>query len=223
MDVIMCRKNLLRSVMLGISLFLLGIAFFGPFLNVQPPLLELEKVFYNPQNGEIVEYYLSKDNFKKFLEEPTMKTFLEEYDHFCVYKKAKQQGEYVELLDDAGNVMGEAPSGYYRIGAWPVYTEFIDFMNDDQNFESILKDNTDGMQTLLNYTILQYSWYESQEDYIPPGTGPQMCIWIHTKEGDYFLENDVYHGDPFSTDFDYIFYDLEQYQAIFKQRSSTGY
>lgn len=220
----MSKKLFLRFAMLGICLLLLSSAFFGPSFDIQLSPVESETVFYEPKDGEIVGYYLSKNDFEQFLEKPTMEILLKRYDHFWVYRKAEEREGYIQLLDDTGNLKGEKASGYYRMGAWPVYTEFIDFINNSQNLERILKDNTDSTQTLLNYIILQYSWYEPQEGvYIPPGTGPQMCIWLHTKEGDYFLENDVYHGDPFSTDFDYVFYGLKQYQAIFKQRSSTGY
>lgn len=224
----MSKKYFGRTIAIAILVFLFYSTFFCPFAGTMQDQSAGEeekqrKAYYELQIGEIAEYCLGKENFQRFLQNPTMDVFLEEYNDCIVYRKSAVQENYIEVLNDDGSVFEEVQGGQYRIGAWPIYTEFIDFMNERNNFEQALQKNGIEEQ-LLNYTILSYDWYEPQEGvYIPPGTGPQMCIWLHTKEGDYFLENDVYHGDPFSTDFDYVFYGLKQYQAIFKQRSSTGY
>lgn len=181
---------------------------------------------FRPKMGEVIASYLSKENFQKFLKEPSTKKFTE----FTIFEKSgyidisrdtsippkikteggiKQKGV---LLDGTTIKEETARSGLFRVGAWPIYTEFIDFMSDPENFRKILSEH--GIdEKMLSYMMIEYDYLEFKEgELIPPGTEPRMCIWIHTDAGDYFLEDNPYLAeDALDTNFTYDFYDLVGY------------
>lgn len=166
------------------------------------------EIDYQPKGGDVIAYTLSKKDFQEFLRKPSM----DASSGFAVYRKSMDREGYieVEIFNVNGNAKYEAVSGYLRIGSWPVYTEFIDFMDDVDNFKQILSKR--GIyEEILSYVIIEHITYEAKEnELIPPGTYPTMCIWIHTDAGDYFLEHKA-NGDILDTDFTYDFYDLIGY------------
>jgi len=52
------------------------------------------------------------------------------------------------------------------------------------------------------------------------GVYPQMCIWIQTDDGDYFLEDKNLSGNPHDTNFldNYVFHDLASYWHKYGRR-----
>jgi hypothetical protein len=68
-------------------------------------------------------------------------------------------------------------------------------------------------EEILSYvTIAHYYLDYNEGELADPGTGPKMCIWIHTDTGDYFLEDNPYLAeDPLDTNFTYDFYNLARY------------
>ena len=163
---------------------------------------------YKPKTGEIVTYKLNKKHFQEFLLQPSQEILYKNCDGFSVYKKSTYAEGYV-----LENWVDEKPSGYFRIGSYPVYTEFIDFINDIDNFKQILSDREID-ETLLSCIIIEHVYREFKEDELPPpGSAPQMCIWLHTDKNDYFLEDNPYlYDDPNEPNFLYYdFYNLVEY------------
>ena len=171
-------------------------------------------IHYQPEAGDVVTYTLSQKAFQEFLLQPSMDILSEKCDNLSVYKKDAIIDGYVQLemfKSDGYYTDGEL-SGYFRIGNWPVYLEFIDFMNNKDNFKQILLEY-DINDELLSCVIIAHRNYNVKNgEPIPPGTAPIMCIWLHTNSGDYFLENNPYlYSDPRDTHFLYDFYNLKDY------------
>ena len=168
------------------------------------------KINYQPKEGDVIAYTIRKKEFQEFLVEPLIDTL----PGFAVYKKSTSRDGYIEVKGFSANGITnyENVSGYLRIGSWPIYTEFIDFMNNPENFKQILLEHG-IVEEILYYVILEHYYLEFKEDeVVPPGTGPTMCIWIHTNTGDYFLEHNAYlYEDPSETEFRYDFYNLAGY------------
>ena len=170
-------------------------------------------VYYEPQKGDIVAYGLNKEAFQKFLRNPSTEAFV----GFWVYRKSLLKEGYIEAegFSVDGTTKLEAKSGVFRVGDWPVHTEFIDFMNNSDNFKQIL--TKQGIEEkIVSYVIILHDnkkpkWWKQ----IQPGDGiPQMCIWIHTDMGDYFLEDNPYL--PFNKEFiNYNFYNLDGYSQMY--------
>ena len=61
--------------------------------------------------------------------------------------------------------------------------------------------------------MIEYYTYELMPWQSPmPGDGPEMCIWIHTDAGDYFLEHNAYLSDnPLVKEFPYDFFNLKEF------------
>jgi len=170
--------------------------------------------------GEIVAFSLNTDGFHSFLLDLTQESLYENSDVISVFKKSARSEGYIRAFglsrrspDISRASADEMKSGYYRIGAWPVYTEFIDFMNNADNFKQILLEQKIENE-LLNYAIMAHTTYVHEGDGPPPpGNQPQMCIWLHTDKGDYFLDHNPYiaesHRDP---NFTFDFYTLDEYR-----------
>ena len=106
---------------------------------------------------------------------------------------------------------GRTESGIYRVGSWPIYTEFIDFMNNSEVFEQILIEN--GVESkLLERTIFTHGAYNTSSGSNLSGIYPKMCIWLHTDNGDYFLEDNPYLAENvLDTNYTYSFFDASGY------------
>ena len=165
---------------------------------------------YRPQDGDIVTYTMSKEEFQDFLRGRSI-----DISQVAAFRKSSNREGFVECTTYSVNdyVKYEYESGTFRIGSWPVYTEFIDFMNAPENFRQILSEH--GIdEELLSYDIIEHYYLVFEDDELPlPGSGSKMCIWLHTDAGDYFLEDnpDYDNPDPLSTTFTYKFYDLAEY------------
>ena len=66
---------------------------------------------------------------------------------------------------------------------------------------------------IYSYVIISFPVNEAEKgELVSPGTYPQMCIWINTDAGDYFLENNPkLYEEPADTSFLYDFYDITGY------------
>ena len=167
-----------------------------------------------PENGCVIAYTLTKKAFQEFLKKP----LIDSSSGCAVFRKSPNREGYIELegVGVNGTTKSENVSGYFRIGSWPVYTEFIDYMSDLDNFKHVL--STHGVEEqILSCVIIAHFYLETKADEPPPpGTGPMMCIWIHTDAGDYFLEDKPdLAASVLDTNFTYEFYDLEDYSAIY--------
>ena len=162
---------------------------------------------YQKKEGDIVVYTLSKLDFRDFLRGQSI------YENlmFTAYRKSNAGEGYVEVETYTGNGIGKYESDIASIGPWPVYTEFIDFMNDPENFRQILSER--GIdEELLSYDIIEHIYLEFKDDELPPpGSAPMMCIWLHTDAGDYFLEFSPDYDNLHSTTFTYKFHNLSEY------------
>ena len=166
---------------------------------------------YKPKDGEVVAYLISKKDFQEFLLRPNENSFHEKV--FLVFRKSDIREGYIklEVFGHDHDIKSENEGGLIRIGEWPVYSWFVDFMNEKENFKQILAEN-DIQEELLSYVIIEHEFIVLEEgELLPPQAWEQMCIWLHTDAGDYFLENDPYKGSANGTKFFYKFYDLEEY------------
>lgn len=164
---------------------------------------------YQPEVGDVVAYDLSQKAFQEFLLQPSIGVITRKCDDFSVYRKSTEKKGNVKLKYYGLNrdFQDISISGYFRIGGWPVYLEFIDFMNNRENFEQILSERGIN-EELLSCVIITHK--DNQP--ILPGTVPIMCIWLHTNKGDYFLEYNAYlYKDLNDKHFLYDFYDLKGY------------
>ena len=166
------------------------------------------------QLGDVMEFRSIK--LKEFLNDPSMDTLIRASGSFSVYRRKESQVERISSPDILDAV---ARSGGFRSGNWPVYVEFIDFMNDPENFEKILLEH-DIEEEIISYVIIVHGQLirqgpASAEGQPQPSQTPGMSIWIHTDNGNYFLEQHNYINDPDwkpgSTDFTYIFHDLASF------------
>ena len=161
-----------------------------------------------PDNSEIAMYSMNKKNFQEFLLQPNVEALGRE--RFSIYRKSGYRDGYIEVVGSSGSVT-EEKEGFSRMGSWPVYTEFIDFMSKKENLERILAKN--GVQEqLLSYAIIGHEYLVAKENEPRiPGSYPKTCIWLHTDVGDYFLENDSSVGSAYFVDSTYKCYSLEEY------------
>lgn len=173
---------------------------------------------YQPKEGEVVGYYLDKGDFREFLQKPSVELLFSKQINWGVYNKIPHKEGYIQQRIFATDKIGpvhydEAKSGLFRIASWPVYTEFIDFMNDADSFKQILLER--GIdEEIVYYTIITHRYSDPPNtEPVPPGTQyNKMCIWIHTDFGDYFLEDNPYLAeDPNDPAFTYDFHDLAGY------------
>ena len=165
---------------------------------------------YQPKTGDVVAYTLSRKAFQEFLLQPSVDVLSAKCDYLSVFRKYREGNVQQEVFGPEGVKKEVCVSGYFRIGNWPVYLEFIDFMNNEDNFRQILLEHNIHDE-LLSYTAIAHKNYDDSEPR-KPGTMPKMCIWLHTNNGDYFLESNAYlYADPHDTNFLYDFYDLNKY------------
>ena len=171
-------------------------------------------VDYLPQPGDVASYgTVSREELRVFLQDPSMASLQSSCNTLIIYRKSDSVADCIESERLApGRSIMYADSGVFRIGSWPVYTEFIDYMSDIDNFRQILSER-DINEDILSCTIFTYSEYSSNvNQQLLPGDGPKMCIWIHSDEGDYFLvDNPYYATDPHDTNYTYDFYDTASF------------
>ena len=161
---------------------------------------------YQPELGDIFVYDLDREEFQEFLTEPSIDFAREKCYCFSIYRKSGNYVE-VEVFDLDGTTKTEGT--YFWLFPLRVNIKFINFLNDPENIIQILSEH--GIDDeILSYVIISHSTYSSQNDDqpIPPGNYPQICIWIHTDIGDYFLSRPTNKDD---SDLTYDFYDLAGY------------
>ena len=176
--------------------------------------INLSEFDYEPIDGDIVILgVLFRDDLRVFFQEPTMETLLSESTHFIVYRKSNTFDNDIESYRYAPTeLQSTAPSGTFRIGGWPVYSGFIDFMNDDRKFTEILFENDISEEMIFRQIIVHNSILSNTEQLSTQDMYYDMCIWIHTENGDYFLHDNPYLTDNnLDTSFTYDFYDLNSY------------
>jgi len=163
---------------------------------------------YQSAPGEVPDYWLDTASFHKFLCDPTLETLKEVSNQLVVYRKTGVSGELVEqeiltpIYSGMNNRVTRSSSGNHRIGTWPVYIEFLDFMNERENFNKLFRDR--GIEVaVLHYIIIKHPDLRNLTTNRPdaPGIYPQMSIWIHTERGEYFLEHVYNWDDPYGTDY----------------------
>jgi len=183
----------------------------------QPTVIDMERVekteeaVENLKPGEITTFRFRRNEFQHFLEEPSIENLFMLNERFGIYRKSHKAG-HIQGFEFNHNNVEEIPSGYERLGAWPLYIEFIDFM-EEENLRSILSER-DIENEILFCTAVAHTYWELKENELPPpGTSPGMCIWIHTVDGDYFLEHNASLSDnPHDPNFTFSFYTLEEYR-----------
>ena len=168
---------------------------------------------FQPAPVDVVVYTLGADAFQALLNEPSFDVLIEESRLITAYRISNISSEIIDGESIFPDYWRESlESGIFRIGAWPIYTEFIDFMNDPENFVRILLEH--GIyEEILRVSIITHP----NKNPVPGPTPPpgsnirQMCIWIQTDGGDYFLEFTAnLEISPRDTDFNnhYRFHDL---------------
>lgn len=174
---------------------------------------------YEPILGEVVVFSIDWAGLSEFLLEPSLETLSCRSGSIDKLIKSEASTGVIEIerISDPTLNWATAGSGTIRIGSWPVYTEFIDFMSDPDNLVKILHErNIDD--EILSCVIIEYNKTgcvpANTESQTQPSSTPTMCIWIHTNAGDYFLENYFnLSGDPNDTNFvnHYVFFTLHDY------------
>ena len=84
-------------------------------------------------------------------------------------------------------------------------------MTNTENFERLLSEN--GVEESIISCVIVLHWTSVAKEGVltPPGTGPEFCVWLHTDDGDYFLQRKVNLNDPHDTSFSFDFFTLEDY------------
>lgn len=191
---------------------------------------------YQPQAGEFTAYYFTRAGFLEFLKTPPS---IEALGENCevgsdVYRRSSDTPGYVEDEGFGFNATGatsgtvEYPSGVMRLGDWPVYTEFVDYMSNAKNFEQALSEQ--GIyEKIQYYAVLVRELYEPfvDDSQTAGGTWEGTCIWIYTEKGNsYFLEwNFDLYDNWQDTTYRYDFYNLADYTKYcenFPKRPSWG-
>ena len=175
------------------------------------------EINYQLKPGEIIACgNLDAEGFSLFLSELNQETLFSYCSVVNVYRISESDEEYIEMQQlFPTSKKGSTKSGLYRIGSWPVYTEFIDFICNNEKLEYVLLDHSIKANiesvTLFTHGINIVS--DNQSAVAAPGTYPKMCVWLHTDNGDYFLEHNHYLADgPLDVNFTYDFYDLVSYR-----------
>jgi len=159
---------------------------------------------FQPGLGDVVVYWLrGKDEFSAFLNEPSIEILIERSYLIGVFRRSRFEDNCVdfERIFPYRAVENSIRSGGTWIGQWPVYVEFIDFMNDNENFVQVLLEQ--GIEEdIINVAVIMHPTDAIISDPPLPGTGPTICIWIQTSNGNYFLEHYIdWEGDLHSTNF----------------------
>ena len=157
--------------------------------------------------GDMVELRLGIENFQDFLEEPSI-DFLYERGGVSIYRISDREG-YIQTLDFARSTATISTStreiGIFRIGAWPISIELINFMNYENTIKNMLVEN--GIEyEIIDYAMISHGVHAQP---VPPGSRLQMGIWIHTSGGDFFLQHDRIIDEQLFT---FHFFTLEEYR-----------
>ena len=179
---------------------------------------------YQPAPGEVPVYSFDSASFHKFLSDPTLDTLKEVSTQLFVFRKSGDSEAPIEqeLLTPIFNSeyrVTRSTSGSHRIGTWPVYVEFLDFLDEPENFNKLFLDLGIEVAVLRYKIILHPNLTENSLNV--PGVYPQMSIWIHTERGEYFLTHFNNWDDPYGTDYlkHSVLYNLEEfwnrYQEVF--------
>jgi len=187
-----------------------------PVKDVQPETL---RQYVDPilRPGEIITYSLGFAAFQEFLNNPSAVTLYQKSENLITYRKSEYREGYIVFERRTPNFAShESVSGAPRIGAWPVYSEFLEFVNDFGNFDKILMEQGFEAEVLGVYIFTHPDSRNTVAgDNPPPGSNiPKMSIWIRTDAGDYFLEHHAFlDGNSADTDFSNrsIFHDLTGY------------
>jgi len=174
-------------------------------ISEEAPDITERRIDYEPEPRDVISFKLSSSALHEFLKGPTIDALWETSEVIVVFRKSRNLYWDIESIRvfPSGDSLEYAESGIYRLGAWPVYTEFIDFMNEPENFVKILAEH-DIDEEILDIAVICHPNSRG-------GLGG-MCIWIHTDGGDYFLEDYLFpDGDPHDTTFTYLFHDLAGY------------
>ena len=135
---------------------------------------------YEPVPGDVITYRLDQTAFQEFLNNPSLDILLEQSNNISAFSKSVNSERPIVC-----NRLTPSPerfegwSGSFRIGSWPVYTEFIDFMNDPETFPQILSER--GIdEEILSIAIITHPTGEPAPpsgQMPPPGSNiPKMCI-----------------------------------------------
>jgi len=169
------------------------------------------EINYELQPGEILTIEtLDREGIRAFLVEPSLETLYEYCEFVIIYRKSERipgNVEYQMLAPE--KKIDSTEGGVYRVGAWPIYTSFIDYMNDIEGFEQILLER--GIEAeVLSVVMFAHDIYMPKKPL--PGDTPKACIWLHSDNGDYFLEFNFYLNTNFHDEsYTYNFYDLTGY------------
>ena len=168
---------------------------------------------YQLMPGEILACHdLGRDGFREFLREPSLDTLYTKCRLATVLRKSESIDGYIVFQNLAPTTESDSiRSGIYRVGAWPIYTEFIDFMNDTEGFEDMLLKH-DIKAEVLSSIIFSHWQYAQSQSPGAAGSNGKACIWLHTSSGDYFLQHNAYLAEsPLDVNYTYDFYDLTGY------------
>jgi len=201
---------------IALAIVLLGLWFWNGQENnrafVQYKALQREREY---EMDSFIAYSFDAKEFNKFLLDPTIKTLHDKNEEQKIYQKTPNAEGYisVEYFEFGEVQVGVQANGRWRVGNWPIDTEFIDYVNNYENFRIVLQGHAINEEIRGVFVISHPSLAQrnNTDAYPPPGTGPVMCIWIHTNASDYFLEHKPDLENPHRTEFTYDFYDLQRY------------
>ena len=164
------------------------------------------------KDDEITVYSVSKDVFRKFISNPSMEILQSDNNEVSVFKKSAAMDGYIkrEIVTRNPVQVDEARSGVMRLQYhlnFPIYTEFIDFINDEKNFQNIFSNYN------LNCNIETYAIVEGE---FPSSVNMPVIVWVATEKENYFITiNEKPNlNNPNSTEFCYILYS----QSLFVEK-----
>jgi len=181
-------------------------------------VMNIREALASMEQGEIAAFSLERDDFQDFLENPSMELAIMGNDGFGIFRNSPRYGYTQGFAFDRNNVI-ENPSGLSRFGSWPINVEFIEFITNIENIYSILLEHGVENAEILSYTIIAHvSSVYTGSGPVPPGGRRTTCIWIHTTEGDFFLESNLsLIGHRRNTIESYLFFTLEEYRQRWGQ------
>jgi len=182
------------------------------FVFDEERVMRVKQAIDNLEVGDVSTFWFETEEFRFFLDEPSIERLYGLSRGFSVARKSPFEGRIIAIrpLDSFRRDMSILN---FRIGSFPISEEFMDFMNEPGNFNNVLLEQ--GVESeILNVTIMTHPTQERIDSGTPPpGTRSVMAIWIQTTDGDYFLEHvpASLAGYTVAT-FGFNFYTLEEYR-----------
>ncbi len=162
------------------------------------------------QHGDgsmIVTYEIPPASFHEFLHNPD-REYLDSLGGKYIYSLCASDPAIIERRNSEGSEILDAyPEGVYRLSYTPMYASLIESWGSKDWVSAVLSMN--GIDGEPEHIVFVYT------DVLP------ACIWISTKENDYFVSVNEYSADyadnTHGESYTYRFYQREEYAQKMEQ------